>query len=188
VCATLAPAAVLGPEAVIENIYGVADRITIGPRSFVRGRLLTYGHGGQITIGEWCYVGVRTEIWSMDRIEIGDRVMIAHDVNIHDGMSHSLDATDRHSHFRHILERGHPNTWQQLPGISSAPVIIEHDVWIGLGATILQGVRIGARSVIGARSIVTEDVPPDVLYRCDIGHQLISLSGLRGQSDPRVIS
>jgi acetyltransferase-like isoleucine patch superfamily enzyme len=43
---------------------------------------------------------------------------------------------------------------------SSQPVIIEDDVWIGTRAVILPGVRIGYGSVIGAGSIVTEDVPP----------------------------
>lgn len=36
------------------------------------------------------------------------------------------------------------------------------DVWVGAGALILPGVRIGARTVIGAGSVVTRDVPPDV--------------------------
>lgn len=39
-------------------------------------------------------------------------------------------------------------------------VIIENDVWIGWGCTIFSGVRIGSGSVIGARSVVTKDVPP----------------------------
>ena len=43
-----------------------------------------------------------------------------------------------------------------------APVEIGRDVWIGGGAIILPGVRIGDRAVIGAGSIVTRDVPPDV--------------------------
>jgi acetyltransferase-like isoleucine patch superfamily enzyme len=38
--------------------------------------------------------------------------------------------------------------------------IIEDDVWVGLGATIMQGVRIGRGSIIAARSVVTRDVPP----------------------------
>ncbi|HUJ79560.1 MAG TPA: acyltransferase [Nitrospiria bacterium] len=164
--AVLDGAAQLGTEAAVENASDDPNRIRIGAHSYLRGRLFIYGHGGSITIGEWCYVGVRSEIWSMDSISIGNRVLIAHDVNIHDGTAHSLDPRQRHHHFRHILERGHPTT--PLAGVSSAPVVIEDDVWISFGVTILKGVRIGAGSVIAAGSVVTDDVPPGVLYRCEV--------------------
>lgn len=45
------------------------------------------------------------------------------------------------------------------------PPFIESDVSIGAGCVILPGVRIGARSLIGAGSVVTEDVPPDSILR-----------------------
>ena len=43
------------------------------------------------------------------------------------------------------------------------PVTIGNDVWIGHGAVILKGVRIGDRSVVGARAVVTRDVPADTV-------------------------
>ena len=43
------------------------------------------------------------------------------------------------------------------------PVTIEDGVWIGSGAVINPGITIGKNSVIGAGSIVTKDVPPDVV-------------------------
>jgi len=156
------------PEAEINNFSGHSDDISIGKNSVIRGRLQTYGHGGTISIGDWCYIGVRSEIWSMELISIGNRVLIAHDVNIHDGTAHSLDAKERHQHFRHILEKGHPKNISELPGIKHAPIIIEDDVWISFGVTILRGVRIGAGSVISAGAIVMHDVPPGVIYKCEI--------------------
>lgn len=159
---------VIGPEGKVENFAGEAGQIRVGPHSYVRGRLLTYSHGGTIRIGEWCYIGARTEIWSMNSVVIGNRVLIAHDVNIHDGTAHSKDRGERSAHFRHIVERGHPSKVQNLPGVSSAPVIIEDDVWISFGVIILKGVRIGSGSVITAGSIVTRDVPPNVLFRCKV--------------------
>ena len=42
------------------------------------------------------------------------------------------------------------------------PVDIGADVWVGGGAIILPGVRIGSRAVIGAGSVVTRDIPEDV--------------------------
>jgi acetyltransferase-like isoleucine patch superfamily enzyme len=176
--ASLASTATIGPEGVIENNLGDKTCIKVGEHSYIRGRLLTYGHGGNISIGDWCYVGVRTEIWSMDSIRIGNRVLISHDVNIHDGTAHSLDATQRHQHFRRIIMEGHPRTSMDLPGVLGAPIVIGDDAWISFGVIILRGVTIGAGSVIAAGSIVTKDVPPGVLYCCDVKPIIKPLSQL----------
>lgn len=101
----------------------------------------------------------------MNSITIGDRVLIAHDVNIHDGTGHSLDLVERHNHYKTILERGHPTVINDLPGLRSDPIVIEDDVWISFGVTILKGVKIGKGSVIAAGSVVLEDVPAGSLYR-----------------------
>jgi acetyltransferase-like isoleucine patch superfamily enzyme len=161
--AILAPTTQIGPEGCVENL-GDTTCICVGEHTYIRGRLLTYAHGGKITIGDWCYVGTRSEIWSMNSIRIGNRVLIAHDVNIHDGTAHSLNPEEQHAHFRQIMESGHPDCADDLPGVRSSPIIIEDDVWISFGVLILQGVRIGKGSVIAAGSIVTHDVPPGVLY------------------------
>lgn len=158
----------LGDEGIVENILGDPRAVKLGNHSVCRGRLLTYGHGGNISIGDWCYIGVRSEVWSMVSVTIGDRVLISHDVNIHDGTAHSLDPAERHAHFKKLLTEGHPDEWQDLPGVHAAPIVVEDDVWISFGVTILRGVTIGARSVISAGSMVTRDVPPDSLYRNSI--------------------
>lgn len=165
----------LSHEASVENLVGDDDRIRVGDHSYVRGRLLTYAHGGEISIGDWCYVGVRSEIWSMERISIGNNVLIAHNVNIHDGTAHSRDAVERRQHFRDIIERGHPRTWDGMPGVRAAPVTIGDDVWISFGATILHGVTIGAGSIIAAGALVTQDVPPNSIYRSRVTPEIIPL-------------
>ena len=48
-----------------------------------------------------------------------------------------------------------PDTWNEFQ-----PVHIEHDVWIGAGATVLGGVRLGTGCIVAARAVVTRDVPP----------------------------
>lgn len=168
----------LFPESEVNNFSGEASDIRVGNNSFIRGRLLTYGHGGKISIGDWSYVGIRTEIWSMESVDIGNRVLIAHNVNIHDGTAHSIDPLERHEHFKHIIEKGHPRAKSDLPGVHSAPVVIEDDVWISFGVTILRGVRIGKGSLIAACSIVTDDVPPGVLYRNEISPIIVPLNEL----------
>ncbi|MDR3075392.1 MAG: sugar O-acetyltransferase [Candidatus Methanoplasma sp.] len=60
---------------------------------------------------------------------------------------------------KHPLDAGKRADWS----VTCAPVNIGDDVWIGAGAVILPGVSVGARSVIGAGSVVTKDVPPDTI-------------------------
>ena len=54
-----------------------------------------------------------------------------------------------------IISSGHP---KQIADISSAPVVIKDEAWIGFNATILKGVTIGRGAVVGAASVVTKDV------------------------------
>lgn len=180
---TLAPNAQLMPGASVLNGSGDPAAIRLGEHSIVRGRLITYGHGGDISFGDWCYVGERSEIWSMASITIGHRVLISHDVNIHDGTAHSLDPVERHAHYRAILATGHPT--DGLPGVASAPIVIEDDAWISFGVTILKGVTIGKGAVIAAKSIVTKDVPPYTIYRNEIVPHMRPLpDAMRHQPDP----
>ena len=46
-------------------------------------------------------------------------------------------------------------------GTKSAPIAMEDDVWVGAHSIILKGVTIGARSIIGAGSVVTKSIPAD---------------------------
>lgn len=48
--------------------------------------------------------------------------------------------------------------------ITKGVIVVEDDVWIGYGATILSGVKIGQGAVIGAGSIVSKDIPPYAIY------------------------
>ncbi|PKN92556.1 MAG: acyltransferase [Chloroflexi bacterium HGW-Chloroflexi-6] len=163
--AMLADGSKIDEGAAIINPTNDANRICVGENTYILGRLLVFPHGGCIKIGDWCYVGHRTEIWSMDSVSIGNRVLISHNVNIIDTTAHSRDAVERHDHYYRILSTGHPTDVNNLPGIFWNPIVIEDDVWISFNVTILRGVRIGAGSIISAGSIVTKDVPPGVLYR-----------------------
>ncbi len=165
--------AVLHPGAQLENISGVPDRVQVGAHSQIRGRLLVFPHTGRIRIGDWTYIGVRTEVWSQHSVDIGNRVLIAHGVNITDTASHPLEPDARHKHFRAIVERGHPAVPPSELGISTGPIVIEDDVWISFGVTILRGVRIGARSIIAAGSMVLRDVPPDSIYRNEVSPVIV---------------
>ncbi|MDQ6795887.1 MAG: hypothetical protein M3067_13940 [Chloroflexota bacterium] len=70
-----------------------------------------------------------------------------------------MNAGDRHRHFVRIISKGHP----PVIDLRGEPVAIEDDVWIGANVVVLKGVTIGRAAVIGAGSVVTQDVPPYVV-------------------------
>ena len=92
----------------IINIQGNKLLIVIGKNTHIKGEILIYGHGGKVVIGDNCFIGEGTKIWSSCQIEIEDRVLIAHGVNIHDNISHPINAELRHKHFVDISTIGHP--------------------------------------------------------------------------------
>jgi len=148
-----------GHKASVFNIQKDRSKIEIKESSHIKGELTVYKHGGQIKIGKYCFVGEDTKIWSAKSISIGDRVLIAHNVNIHDCNDHPIDAKQRHQHYKSIISRGHPDDIF----LDERKIIIEDDVWIGFNATILKGVTIGKGAIVGACSVVTKDVPSNTV-------------------------
>lgn len=140
----------------IVNIYGDKNRIIIGENTHIRGQLMTFAHGGFIKIGNYCFVGKNTNIWSAKKIIIGNRVLIAHNVNIFDSDTHPIDSRSRHRHFVEIVKKGHPKEIE----LNEQEVVIGDDVWIGASSIVLKGVNIGKGAVVGAGSVVTKDVKP----------------------------
>jgi acetyltransferase-like isoleucine patch superfamily enzyme len=148
--------AFLSHTARIRNALGDSDKILIGEFSHIRGELMIFGHGGRISIGEWCYVGVGTRIWSAASIEIGNRVQISHCVNIFDNLTHPLQAAQRHEQAKQIFTSG------QFPrkiSLDEKPVKIGDDAWIGACAMVMRGVTIGKGGIVAAGAVVTKDVP-----------------------------
>ena len=83
-------------------------------------------------------------------VRIGDRCLLGADVQITDTDFHALAPANRRFEKR-------------AESIASAPVVIEENVFLGAGVRVLKGVRIGRNSVVGAGSVVTRDIPSDVI-------------------------
>ena len=100
-----------------------------------------------LRIGNRSYIGYKVGISVSKEVSIGNDVLIAGGVSIvgHDG--HPLDPIKRRDQPADIPE-------------DRATIVIEDDAWIGSGAFIMKGVRIGKGAVVAAGSIVTKDVPP----------------------------
>lgn len=158
--------AVLHDTARIVNNLPDSSAIGIGAHTHVKGELLTFGSGGKIVIGEYCYIGEQSHIWSAKSIDIGDRVLISHNVNIFDNATHPLNARARHEQFKSIISDGHPKNIN----LAERPIVIANDVLIGCMSIILKGVTIGQGSIIGAGSVVTKDIPP---YSIAVGNPAV---------------
>jgi len=143
------------PESEIANSKNNKSKIVIGNNTHIRGQLLIFGHGGKIKIGDYCYVGRNSYIWSGKSITIGDRVLISHNCNVFDNDTHPINPVDRHIQFKEIISKGQP---KQI-NLNDEEIIIGDDVLIGANSTILKGVRIGEKAIIAAGSVVTKDVP-----------------------------
>jgi acetyltransferase-like isoleucine patch superfamily enzyme len=144
-------------EAVVNNMQENPKKIVIGANSHLRCFLQIFKQGGAISIGKDCYAGENSKIWSAASIQIGDRVLISHGVNIHDNISHPINSQKRHNDYLRIL--GQNNEDASNFDLKPLPVLIKNDAWIGFNATILKGVTIGEGAIIGACSVVTKDVP-----------------------------
>lgn len=120
------------------------NSLLIGDGSSVLEYCLLTSNEGSITIGKRSWLGAGTYVYGNGHVTIGDDVLIAAKCVINT-VSHNFDDL-----FTPI----------NLQGINVAPVIIENNVWIGLGVSILQGVRIGEGTIVGAGSLVTKDLPP----------------------------
>jgi maltose O-acetyltransferase len=102
-------------------------------------------YGTNITVGERVFFNFNCVVLDVAPVRIGSRTLFGPAVQIYTA-THPLNATERSAG----LEAG-------------TAIEIGDDVWIGGGAIICPGVRIGSRSVIGAGSVVTKDIPADVL-------------------------
>jgi maltose O-acetyltransferase len=100
-------------------------------------------YGSNIELGERVFFNFNCIVLDVCHVRIGDFSLFGPAVQIYTPM-HPLDAE-----LRRQKEFG-------------KPVAIGSDVWVGGGAIILPGVRIGSRAVIGAGSVVTRDVPEGV--------------------------
>lgn len=132
--------------------------LIVGENTALAGVRLEVDEDGCIEIGADCYLA-EASLMCVHRITLGDRVIVAALASIADSDFHPLDPVLR---ARDCLALA-PGSTLSRPRIEARPVVIEDDVWIGFGATILKGVRVGRGAIVSAGSVVTRDVPTDTL-------------------------
>ena len=100
-------------------------------------------YGKHTTIGKNVFINFNCTILDLGGITIEDDVLIAPNVS--------------------LLSEGHPINPNERHSLIPKPIHIKRNVWIGANATILQGVTIGENSVVAAGSVVSIDVPDNVI-------------------------
>ncbi len=147
----LRSAQTLGPRVRVWGVPAVMNngRLLIGDRVRLSSRLstleLSVGREGTLQIGDRVLINHGCSIGATMLVRIGARCNIGPQSMVIDNAFHELD----------------PDRRDESP--QSAPVILEDNVWLAARVIVLPGVTIGTNSVIGAGSVVTKDVPPNVL-------------------------
>jgi acetyltransferase-like isoleucine patch superfamily enzyme len=120
-------------------------RLELGPQVlFEPGVWITAPAPARVRIGEGCFLNQRVMVAAMELVEIGAHCMFANGCFVTDA-NHRFDDPDQ------------PITWQGFT--SKGPTRIGDNVWCGANVVVTSGVTIGRRCVIGANSVVTEDIP-----------------------------
>jgi acetyltransferase-like isoleucine patch superfamily enzyme len=99
--------------------------------------------GDEIRVGHNVFVNQNCTFYDLGGLDIANDVMIGPNVS--------------------IITTGHPLEPSQRRATIGKPIVIERNVWIATGATIVGGVTVGENSVVAAGSVVTKDVPPNTL-------------------------
>jgi acetyltransferase-like isoleucine patch superfamily enzyme len=106
---------------------------------------ITVGDEAKVRIGEGTFLNIAVMVAAMQLVEIGSHCMLANGCFVTDA-NHRFD------------DPGTPITWQGFD--SKGPTRIGDNVWLGAHVVVTSGVTIGERCVIGANSVVTQDIPP----------------------------
>lgn len=136
--------------------------LIIGNNSIINGNFVFETETGKISIGDRCHIGNSTFI-SKSKIEIGNDVTIAWGCTIYDHDSHSIYWDERKNdtiqEYKDTLQFNDEIYNKNWSVVNTKPITIKDKVWIGMNVIILKGVTIGEGAIIGAGSVVTQDVP-----------------------------
>ncbi len=135
--------------------------LRIGKESVISGNYYIENNNGYIKIGDRTFIGGGKFI-SINKIEIGDNVLISWGCTFMDNNAHSLIWSERENDVRDWkkgLGENIVGKYKDWSNVKSAPIIVKNKAWIGFNCIILKGVTIGEGAIIAAGSVVTKDVP-----------------------------
>jgi galactoside O-acetyltransferase len=137
--------------------------LTIGKKCLLKCNFIFESNKGEIIIGNNVHIG-NADIISRDKITIGNDVTMAWGITIYDHNSHSLiwdeRKYDNEQCYNDFIKYNNNILNKNWENVKSNKIEIHDKVWIGFDVLILKGVIIGEGAIIGAKSIVTKNVPP----------------------------
>lgn len=142
------------------------DKVKIGNDSMLNCNIIFESDKGSVEIGDRCFINGGTNIISRSKIVFGNDVTVAFGCTFYDHNAHSLDWKERAKDIKLQLENykkwGGVNSTKNKNWnvVKSKPIVVCDKAWIGMNCTILNGVTIGEGAVVGACSVVRENVEP----------------------------
>ena len=136
--------------------------LQIGDRCLLMNQFVFESASGKITVGDGVFINGGSMLVSRSSIDIGNSVTIAWGCAIYDHDSHSISYLDRIAdQDQQLLDfpNGNLVANKNWSNVRTAPIKICDYVWLGFDVVVLKGVTIGEGAIIGARSVVTHDVP-----------------------------
>jgi len=137
--------------AMVSPLFRYSPRHLYGWRNFM---LRCFG----ARIGQAVRIYPSITVFAPWKLSIGDEVTIGWDVRLYNLAAISIGARCIVSQCAHLCAGNHDCRQPHLP-FTNKPIVIEDDVWICADAFVGSGVRVGRLAVIGARAVVTKDVP-----------------------------
>jgi acetyltransferase-like isoleucine patch superfamily enzyme len=120
------------------------------------GTMFDVGPRGRVSVGRCSLINGAWIICDAE-VEIGDYALISWNVVLMDSYRLPLQPAARRRELRRLPTL--PTRRPEMPA-RVRPIHIERNVWIGFDCCVLPGVNIGEGSIVGARSVVAQDVPP----------------------------
>jgi len=110
-------------------------------------------------LGAGCHIYSKAVIWAPWNLECGDGVCIGDGAEVYNPSTIKIGSGAVISQGAYLCAASHDYTSDAFP-LTTKPIVIGAYAWIAARVIVLMGVTVGERSVIGAGSVVTKDVPP----------------------------
>jgi acetyltransferase-like isoleucine patch superfamily enzyme len=156
------PAATIGTGVRVELWPGRRNRVVVGADTRIGDGVSISMRGGDLTVGTGTDVRRFVTITCGGRLVVGDEVVVSTGVHVHCTEHVEIGSWTIVGEYTTLADSDHVRTTADAPvhhSITTAPLMIGRNVWVGAKATITKGVTVGDQAFVAAHAVVTADVP-----------------------------